>query len=96
MATSPSRRTTRPRHQLLLTAAPLAVLPLRYHRSAAPLPMSASRSKRRNPKLPGWTSHARYEVCKVAAPQATFRALGGSAADYAHDIREGNVKLLSS
>ena len=46
MATSLSRRTTRPRHQLLLAAAPLAVLPLRHHRGAAPLPMSASRSSR--------------------------------------------------
>ena len=52
--------------------------------------------KHSNPKLPGSKSHARYEVYKVAATRAQFRALGGSAADYAHNIRKSYVKLLSS
>ena len=54
--------------------------------------------KQSNPKRPGSKSksHARYEVYKVAATRAQYRALGGSTADYAHDYGKGYVKLLSS
>ena len=38
---------------LLLTAAPLAVLPLHHRRSAAPLPVSASRLSRATRSSPG-------------------------------------------
>ena len=52
--------------------------------------------KQSNPKRLGSKSHARYEVYKVAATRAQYRALGGSTADYAHDYGKGYVKLLSS
>ena len=85
-------------------AAPPTVVDRGASRGAAAAPPPKRRAvadvgislKQNNPKLPGSTSHARYEVYKVAAPRAQFRALGGSAADYAHDIRKGYVKLLSS
>ena len=49
-----------------------------------------------NPKRPGSKSHARYESYKGATSRAQFSALGGSAADYAHDLVKGYITLLSS
>ena len=70
-----------------------AAAPPPKHRAVADVGISLKQS---NLKLPGSKSHARYEVYTVAATRAQCRALGGSAADYAHDIRKGYVKLLSS
>jgi hypothetical protein len=86
------------------SAAPLAVVNHGASRGAAAAPPPKHRAvadfgialKQSNPKLPGSNSHAHYEVYKVAMTQAQFRALGGSAADYAHDYRKGYVKLLLS
>ena len=84
----PERQAAQSRRRQLLTAAPLALLPLRHHFGIA--------LKQSNPKPPGSKSHGRYEVYKVAATRAQFRALGGFVADYARDYRKGYVKLLSS
>ena len=86
------------------SAAPSAVVYRGASRGAAAAPPPMRRAvadfgiglKQSNPKLPGSKSHARYEVYKVAATRAQFRALGGTAADYEHDYRKGYVKLLSS
>lgn len=71
-------------------AAPSAVVDRGASRGAAAAPSPKRRAvadfgislKQSNSKLPGSKSHARYEVYKVAATRAQFRALGGSAADY--------------
>ena len=49
-----------------------------------------------NPKRSGSKSHARYESYKEATTRAQFSALGGSSADYAHDLSKGYITLLSS
>ena len=49
-----------------------------------------------NPKRSGSKSHARYESYKGATSRAQFSALGGSSADYAHDLSKGYITLLSS
>ena len=49
-----------------------------------------------NPKRSGSKSHARYESYKGATTRAQFSALGGSSADYAHDLSKGYITLLSS
>ena len=49
-----------------------------------------------NPRRLGSQAHARFESYKAATTRAQFSALGGSSADYAHDIVKGYIKLLSS
>ena len=49
-----------------------------------------------NPKRLGSQTHARYESYKGATTRAQFSALGGSSADYAHDLSKGYITLLSS
>ena len=44
------------------------------------------------PEAQGTASHARYEEYKSATSYEAFRALGGTAADFAHDSAKGFVE----
>ena len=84
--------------------APAPVVDRSADRGAAEAPPAKRRAvadfgialKQSNPKRAGSKSHARYEQYKAAKTRAHFRALGGSSADYAHDMSKGYVTLLSS
>ena len=46
-----------------------------------------------NPKRQGTLSYSRYEVYKAATSKRQYRELGGTAADFAHDVARGFVVI---
>ncbi|KAH8051400.1 hypothetical protein JL721_11145 [Aureococcus anophagefferens] len=50
--------------------------------------------KQKNPKQLGCKSHQRYEKYKAATTKGEFRKLGGSSADYTHDLKHKFITEL--
>ena len=47
-----------------------------------------------NPKRPGTASHARFALYMSAKTKGEFLALGGTAADFVHDLGRGFVTVI--